>query len=311
MTTRVVSSLLGVPLRYYVLVDFNGFKRVVDALGGVTIDVEQDMYHEDPEDNRAYQIDLKKGLQRLDGDKALQYVRYRGYPLADIERTQHQQKFLAALLHEVTQPSAVLKLPVLVPELYRCVKTNLSLTQIYQLAQAARKLEGSKMLAQTLPGYPVMIDDISYWAVDPAEAKLALGRLLNGETTEVVRSAPVNPNAIGASGSGATQSPSRPKEESASPPLAVANKLGAAGSKGSGPLKPPENAKTNPESGARTEAKKADSDKTGKSAPAGTAQTAGKGAAENKTSAALGGPSTPQSSPPLISGTPRQPVTAP
>jgi LCP family protein required for cell wall assembly len=61
MTTRVVSSLLGVPLRYYVLVDFNGFKRVVDTLGGVTIDVEQDMYHEDPEDNRAYQIDLKKG----------------------------------------------------------------------------------------------------------------------------------------------------------------------------------------------------------------------------------------------------------
>jgi hypothetical protein len=227
-------------------------------------------------------------------------VRYRGYPLADIERTQHQQKFLAALLHEVTQPSAVLKLPVLVPELYRCVKTNLSLSQLYQLAQAARKLAGSKMLAQTLPGYPVMIDDVSYWAVDPAEAKLALGRLLNGETTEVVRSAPVNPNALGA----ATQSPSRPKEE----PSVGANKPGAAGSTGSGPVKPPESAKNNP---AGTGAKKAESDKAGKGAPAGTAPTAGKGTAENKTSAAPGGPGTPQTSPPLIPGAPRQPATAP
>ena len=141
MTMEVVSDLLGIPLKYYVLVDFNGFKNIVDTLGGVTLEVEQDMYHYDPTDNYAYHIDLKKGLQRLDGDKALQYVRYRGYAMGDIDRTAHQQKFLIALGKEVLQPSTILKLPSLVPTINKYVKTNLSLSDMMKLASAAKSME--------------------------------------------------------------------------------------------------------------------------------------------------------------------------
>jgi LCP family protein required for cell wall assembly len=117
LSMKVVSNLLDIPEKYYVQANFNGFKDIVDALGGVTLDVEQNMYHEDETDGGAYEINLKKGVQRLDGDKALQYVRYRDYAMGDIDRTKYQQKFLVALAKEMLQPSTILKLPALVPEI--------------------------------------------------------------------------------------------------------------------------------------------------------------------------------------------------
>ncbi|OPX88424.1 MAG: Regulatory protein MsrR [Pelotomaculum sp. PtaB.Bin104] len=167
MSSRVVSDLLGVPVRYYVLADFSGFKKVVDILGGVTIDVDQDMYHDDDD---GYSINLKKGVQRLDGDKALQYVRYRGYAMADIERTHYQQKFLMALAHEMFQTGTILKLPALVPEINRYVKTNMNAGDLIQFATIADNLKDGNMIAQTLPGQPVTIGDGSYWAADLGES---------------------------------------------------------------------------------------------------------------------------------------------
>jgi LCP family protein required for cell wall assembly len=185
MSMKVVSELLGIPIKYYVIADFNGFKNIVDALGGVTLEVEQDMYHYDPTDNYAYHIDLSRGLQRLDGDKALQYVRYRGYAMGDIERTAHQQKFLVALGKEMLQPGTILKLPSLIPEVNKYVKTNLSLSDMMKMASAAKSMEDGNFVAQTLPGRPVDIDGISYWGVDPAEARQMVAMLFRGETTTV------------------------------------------------------------------------------------------------------------------------------
>lgn len=190
---KVVSDLLGIPVKYYVLVDFSGFKNIVDALGGVTLEVEQDMYHYDPDDGGAYTIDLKKGLQRLDGDKALQYVRYRGYAMGDIDRTAHQQKFLVALAKEMMQPGTILKLPALVPEINKYVKTNLSLSDMMTLAQAGKKMEDGTIVAQTLPGRPIDINGGSYWGVEPEEARQMVANLFKGETvTNVVLSTPMS-----------------------------------------------------------------------------------------------------------------------
>jgi len=191
LALRVVSDLTGVPVKYYVLTDFRGFKNIVDILGGVTLEVEQDMYHWDDEEGGIYEINLKKGLQRLDGDKALQYVRYRDYDLGDIERTRHQQKFLAALAEEVLQPSTVPKLPKLIPEVYRWVKTNMGLSDLCTLAAAAKNFGEGNILTQTLPGYPGEIDGVSYWLVDPSEARRVAAALLKGIVTqEVVLNSP-------------------------------------------------------------------------------------------------------------------------
>jgi len=189
LSMKVVSELLGIQVKNYVLVNFSGFEDIVDALGGVTLDVEQNMYHWDED----YEINLKKGVQRLDGNKALQYVRYRDYPLGDIERTQHQQKFLVALGKEMLQPSTITKLPKLVTEINRYVKTNLSATELYTLVAASKNLEDGNFVTQTLPGRPVDINGGSYWGVDPVEARQMLAKLFKGETeTNIVLTTPLS-----------------------------------------------------------------------------------------------------------------------
>lgn len=192
LSMKVVSELLGIPVKYYVLTNFSGFKDIVDALGGVTLDVEQNMYHEDETDGGIYEINLRKGVQRLDGDKALQYVRYRDYDLGDIDRTKYQQKFLVALAKEMLQPSTITRLPKLVPEINRYVKTNLSVGDLVTMSSAARHLGDGNIVCQTLPGRPLDINGGSYWGVDPAEARQMVTNLFNGETaTSVVLNTPL------------------------------------------------------------------------------------------------------------------------
>lgn len=191
LSMRVVSDLLGVQIKYYVMTNFSGFKDIVDVLGGVTIDVEQNMYHEDITD-LDNQINLRRGLQRLDGDKALQYVRYRDYLQGDIDRTKHQQVFLMALAKEVLQPSTIPKLPKLIPEINKYVKTNLSTSDMVKMAAAFKSIEDYNMVAQTLPGRNIEVSGGSYWGVDPAEAKQVVAKLFSGETvTDIVLYTPL------------------------------------------------------------------------------------------------------------------------
>ncbi len=192
LSAKVVSNLLGIQVKDYLLADFNGFKDVVDVLGGVTMNVEQNMYHWDDSDGGIYQINLKKGLQRLDGDKALQYVRFRDYAMGDVDRTKYQQKFLVALAKEILQTGTIPKLPKLVPEINKCVKTNMGLGDMIKMASAAKNLENSNIVTQTLPGRPLDIGG-SYWGVDPKEARQVVARLFKGEVTaDVVLSTPLS-----------------------------------------------------------------------------------------------------------------------
>ncbi|MEW6458206.1 MAG: LCP family protein [Bacillota bacterium] len=181
LARKVVSGLLGVPVDYYVLTNFEGFRDIVDILGGVTIDVERRMYYRDPMANPPLLIDLQAGVQRLDGDKALQYVRYRSDGLGDITRTQRQQKFLKALAEEMMKPRNIVKLPKLVPKIDECVDTNMSVRVMLRWAGLARKLDGVKMVSATLPGGFLDYHGISYWSVDPTRAREVAARLLNGE----------------------------------------------------------------------------------------------------------------------------------
>ncbi len=189
LSMKVASSLLGIQVKHYVLTNFMGFKDIVDALGGVTLDVERNMYHVD---DAGYGINLKKGEQRLDGNKALQYVRYRNYEMGDIDRTKNQQKFLAALAKEILQPSTIPKLPKLIPEISRYIKTNLSVSDMLKMASAAKSMEDGNIVTQTLPGRPIDVAGGSYWGVDPAEARQAVTTLFSGETvTNVVLQTPL------------------------------------------------------------------------------------------------------------------------
>jgi len=177
-----ISNFIKVPIDFYVLTNFDGFKGIIDTLGGVEIDVEQNMKY------RVYDgmIDLKKGLQRLDGDKALQYVRFRHDKLGDITRTQRQQKFLTALAKEMMQAKNIVKLPILIPKLNEAVKTDLNITQMIGLAKEFGNYDLSSITVQTLPGNFVDINGSSYWYVDGEKAHQMVLEVFAGKSGDVI-----------------------------------------------------------------------------------------------------------------------------
>lgn len=182
---NIVSELIGIELDGYVLTNFEGFKDIIDTLGGITIYVERDMYKETGDKTDGY-IDLKAGLQRLNGSQALGYARWRGDNTADIGRTARQQKVLTAMAKEILQPSTITKLPKLIPQLMNAVETNLKLADILRLSKAAAYFDSSNIVTQTLPGYGLYLDYLSYWEVNRDTAKKVARNLLMGITTDVV-----------------------------------------------------------------------------------------------------------------------------
>ncbi len=180
---QTVSDLTGLPVSGYVLTNFEGFKEIIDALGGVTINVEKNMYYETGDKTDGI-INLKKGIQRLDGSKALQYARFRYDALADISRTARQQAVLKAVAKELLQVSTVPKIPTLIPKFRDAVESNISLADTLKLAQVVVGFDQSNMISQTLPGKFVTIKGLSYWEVDPEETKKTVKDLLMGITTE-------------------------------------------------------------------------------------------------------------------------------
>ncbi|MBO8129075.1 MAG: LCP family protein [Peptococcaceae bacterium] len=177
---QTVEEFLDLPVDYYVVTDFQGFENIVDILGGVTINVEQRMYYAEGPNNNVV-VDLYPGEQRLNGKQALGYVRYRGYEWADITRTEKQQKFLRALAGEVMQASTITKIPSLIKEINKCVETNLSLKEMLRWGALARNMEQFDMVTATLPGYPITIDGLSYWYLEPSRAHEVAVNLMNGE----------------------------------------------------------------------------------------------------------------------------------
>jgi LCP family protein required for cell wall assembly len=95
MVEATVERFLGVDIDQVVKVDYGGFIRIIDTLGGVEIDVEQDMDYDDRRGD--LHIHIKKGRQTLDGRKSLDYVRFRHDKHGDLGRIERQHEFLAAL----------------------------------------------------------------------------------------------------------------------------------------------------------------------------------------------------------------------
>lgn len=180
-----VQQLTGVAIAGYIQTNFAGFKKIIDTLGGITVDVEKDMYYETGDLEDGF-INLHKGVQRLDGSQALQYARFRHDALADISRTARQQVVLKAVAKEMFRLSTLPKLPFLIPQLMEAVNTNLSPKAIFALAKVAIGFDSANVISQTLPGAFQDIDGVSYWKVDPVEVKKVVKNLFLGITTAKV-----------------------------------------------------------------------------------------------------------------------------
>jgi len=141
-----VNRLSGIYPDFYVLVEWKAVGELVDALGGVEFDVPYDMHYDDPEQD--LYIHQEKGLRVLNGDDAMQVIRWRknngdapDIQIGDTGRMKIQQDFLMAVLRECLEPATLLKIPTLAQVFLDNVKTDLTIGNLLAFAQMAAKLD--------------------------------------------------------------------------------------------------------------------------------------------------------------------------
>ena len=130
--TEVMEDLTGVTIERYAIVDFGGFEDAIDALGGVTLEVEQPI-RIGLDGRRVY---IPPGKQKLDGLEALAYARYRGTACGDLDRIRRQQRLIAALREQVLGWNAITSVPGIIRVMYENVDTNLGIVQAISLGRA-------------------------------------------------------------------------------------------------------------------------------------------------------------------------------
>ncbi len=175
-SVRVVESLLGIKLDGYLLVSIDGTKELVDALGGVEVYVPQAMQYTDTA--AKLKIDLKPGLQTLNGKQAEGYLRFRHDNLGDIGRVQRQQAFYRALLEKLRQPITWTRFPQLAQVIERNTRTNL--TRNESGAAAGFLLTRPRTDTLLLPGDFGVLGGVSYWVPDRARIEQLTASHLRG-----------------------------------------------------------------------------------------------------------------------------------
>jgi LCP family protein required for cell wall assembly len=179
-----VTEIIGFQPDGYVVMNLEGFKKLVDLMGGVTFDVPVDMHYSDPSQN--LNIDLKKGEQRLNGEQAMEVVRFRsGYPTADLGRVTVQRNFVTAAMKQWLSVKNIYKLPSALALLKKYTKSNLTDANYIWLAETAFFCDRSKTAMATLPGAAKMISGGSYYVLNPASVAQTVNSSCNPYEKEI------------------------------------------------------------------------------------------------------------------------------
>jgi LCP family protein required for cell wall assembly len=199
LTRKTVSELLGVGIPFYITLDYAGFKRLIDELGGVTINVEERMQYDDNRADPPLHIDIQPGIQTFDGETALDYMRFRSDPAGDIGRIARQQKLIRALLDKGLQKRDLDTIRSMIQAIYPYLQTNLSLIDLYDLANLLRGLNVGQIEMAIVPGIPTVIEEVSYLQPQVVEMERLVARLIKGKdilTTDEISVAVFNGNGM-------------------------------------------------------------------------------------------------------------------
>lgn len=161
-TVDAINNVLGTDIQYYIAIDTKALRELVDVIGGVEFDVPIDMKYDDT--SQDLHINLKAGLQKLDGDKAEQLVRFRHnnngttysaeYGDNDIGRMRTQREFITAVLKQTLKPQNILKIGQFLDIANKNVKTNIDLSVAKDYIPYAVNFNAENLQTGTLPGEP-------------------------------------------------------------------------------------------------------------------------------------------------------------
>ena len=169
-------NLTGMPIDYFVKVNYKSFPRIVDILGGVDIYVEKRLNYNDYSGKLF--INIPAGQQHMDGKTALGYVRFRHDPLGDIGRVRRQQKFIDTIMKKIKTPAILPRIPAIVTELYDSIDTDLAPLEALKLVQFANSIQPDRIKMFMAPGRTGSSKTISYWILDNHAFSLQLAAKL-------------------------------------------------------------------------------------------------------------------------------------
>lgn len=182
LLNRTLINYLGMPIHYYIELDYSSFPKIVDLLGGVDIYVEKRLKYVDKAGG--LYIDIPQGLQHMDGETALKFVRFRHDALGDIGRIKRQQQFMKALLQKIAYQAVSTKMPTLLKEILQALQTDLPAEEALKLAMYFRDIQPQNIRFFTLPGKPAVLSGVSYWLGDVNRALAMLSAPISEEEQE-------------------------------------------------------------------------------------------------------------------------------
>ena len=165
LMVRTINQMFDISIHQYVIFDLVTFGRLVDAVGGIDLYVEQNMDYDDPE--AGLSIHIRQGYRHLDSVGAEHYLRYRGDDLGDLGRTQRQQKFVKAFYAKLLRVDTLPKIPAIADILKQDVTTSAELFDSVHIGNVIRKLNVEPPRTIMLPGDFARGDD-TVWIMDRA-----------------------------------------------------------------------------------------------------------------------------------------------
>ena len=176
--TKLIENGLSVKIDYTVVMNLSGFKRIVDILGGVDVDVPFAMTYNDPD--QGLYINIPAGHQHLDGNAAEGFVRYRyGYALADLGRQDAQKQFMFALIAKMKSTLKITeakRLSDVVGAIYSNVDTNVTLEKAIYFAKNLLGVDSGNIKMLTIPG---SLPQNGYFVVNRQDAVSVINQYFN------------------------------------------------------------------------------------------------------------------------------------
>ncbi len=171
-----VTALTGIEPHHYIDVNYRAFRDIVDALGGVRIKVAEDMDYDDNAGN--LHIHINMGEQVLNGQRALEFVRFRGGPRGDLGRIERQHRFLRQLVEQSKSFRFIFSLGKIARTLRRNITTDLTFWDILALVFEAPEIDSRHFRMQSLPGNASYSGIRSYFIPDSKQIESLRGAVL-------------------------------------------------------------------------------------------------------------------------------------
>jgi LCP family protein required for cell wall assembly len=175
-------KLLDVQINYYGKVDYAGFRKVIDTLGGIEMKINNNMNYDDA--SQDLHIHFKKGeTVQLNGEKAEEFFRWRknndgtGLADGDLGRIENQHEFIAKVIDKLKSPAIIPKLPSMISTIPNYIETNMSVEEMARYGTTFGRLDKSNFKASTLKGDTDYIDGISYFIYDQSKNAELLSKI--------------------------------------------------------------------------------------------------------------------------------------